>query len=61
MPLRPSCAFEYYHSSSVFMDGVILSENKSGGIFRADEMASGKSRMEEFPGDMDKDSTSAVF
>lgn len=30
MPLWPSFAFKHHHSSSVFMDGVILSENKSG-------------------------------
>ena len=61
MPLWPSFAFKHHHSSSVFMDGVILSENKSGGVFCANEMAVVKSCMEELSGDLDKNYAAAVF
>ena len=59
--LYSSWCAEYYDSSAFFMDGLLFLKDQPGGIFRTDEMASGKSSVEEFPGNLDQNSVDIVF
>lgn len=49
------------HPASVFLDGVLLSENQPGCIFRSHELASGNHCLGKFFRDLDQNSSAAVF